>query len=391
MMTLTPEVITTDHDGASSSDDLFIRSLRGAGLEHDVELFLQRFRTGSGRFPLVIIADSPDEALSGEAMIPALRYLARARIGVLVLSGLLPQPAGSASFAARLQDLRLFTEQWDVVGPEHWEALGHGARDSIASARIAVPAQGGASELLPRLLRLGCRKIVLLDAQGIVTAGGTPMSVVMVGEAETGPPPRLDPRQEALVRLAADLAVPAEEHDVTLSLASPINLLAELFTVRGSGTLFRPPARFDIFDAPDPREEDLCRVVEQAFGRPLRDRGFAGLAQAKVLLETRHRCAAVLMPTPLGDYMSKFAVVREAQGTGLGGELWDQICARTSRLFWRAKNGNPINNWYARVADGMIRQAPWTFFWRGIDFAEVEAACTFSTRLPEDLLEQSSF
>ena len=368
------------------SDDLFIRSLQGAGLVHDAELFLDRFRSEPGEFRLAIVADGADETLSAEAMIPALRYLSSQHIGVVILSGLHDRPGSSApSFLARLSEIGAIGEARDVDSSASWKDtdLGSGITSlNVRGTKVELPA------MMQRLHEIGCRKIVILEAEGILCRNDEPLGIATFPEDFDSDQwmMAVEERQKPAVRLALGMATLAENRGISVSLASPINMLAELFTVRGSGTLFRPQARFVTFQTPDAdRERDLCDVVERAFGRTLVNRSFASAAQARGIVEAQARAAALLIPTALGDYMSKFAVIREAQGTGIGAELWAEICASTGKMFWRSRNTNPVNSWYARVAEGMIRDGDWIFFWKGLDVSEIESARQVVLNLPEDL------
>jgi hypothetical protein len=372
------------------SDDLFIRSLQGAGLVHDAELFLSRFRSRPGEFRLAIIADGADETWSAEAMIPALRYLSREHIGVVILAGLHDRAGSSVpSFRERLAGLSAIDRVLAVDPETDWTDVVK-AVPTDAIAALDVAGRGGRADApaaMRRLHEIGCRKIVVLDAQGILCRDGEPVGIVALPEdfQDATWIARVEERQRPAVQFALEIAVPAESLDISVSLASPINMLAELFTVRGSGTLFRPQARFDMFQTPNAdRERGLCDVVERAFERTLVDRAFASARNARGIVEAQHRAAALLIPTALGDYMSKFAVIREAQGTGIGAELWAEICAISDKLFWRSRSANPVNSWYARVAEGMIRDGGWVFFWRGLPVSEVEAARQLALNLPED-------
>ena len=372
------------------SDNLFIRSLQGAGLVHDAELFLDRFRSDPGEYRLAIVADGADETFSAEAMIPALRYLTSQHIGVVILSGLHDR-AGSAapSFLARLNELGAIDRQLDVDSVTSWrDAVPALPGNGITAFNIRnIKGEADVAATIQRLHEIGCRKMVILEALGILCRNDEPVGIAAFPE-DFDPVPWIadvEERQQPAARLALGMAAQAESRGISISLASPVNMLAELFTVRGSGTLFRPQARFVSFRTPDAdRERELCDVVERAFGRTLVDRAFASAIQARGIIEAQARAAALLIPTELGDYMSKFAVIREAQGTGVGAELWAETCATSTKMFWRSKNTNPINSWYARVAEGMIRDGDWIFFWKGLLVSEIEGAKRLALGLPED-------
>ena len=71
--------------------------------------------------------------------------------------------------------------------------------------------------------------------------------------------------------------------------------------------------------------------------------------------------------TPVGNYLSKFAVDVGARGEGIGSDLWRAVCSGCPRLLWRSKPNNPIAAWYAQVCDGLDKRGDWHIFWRGIE------------------------
>jgi acetylglutamate kinase len=99
---------------------------------------------------------------------------------------------------------------------------------------------------------------------------------------------------------------------------------------------------------------------------------------------------AMLIETPLGTYLSKFAVDREAQGEGMGRDLWEALYAGHPTVFWRARPANPINPWYTALCDGMTRLPEWTVFWKGLPPERVPAAVELSLAQPVDLPLESA-
>jgi len=129
----------------------------------------------------------------------------------------------------------------------------------------------------------------------------------------------------------------------------------------------------------------LTGLLESSFGRALAP-GCYEQDIHDVYVEEAYSGAAVITATSLGPYLSKFAVAREAQGEGVGRDLWQRLTADHPRFFWRARPGNAINAWYAKVCDGMVRQPGWTVFWRGIGPAEVPAIVAHALAAPEDFV-----
>jgi len=153
----------------------------------------------------------------------------------------------------------------------------------------------------------------------------------------------------------------------TFTVASPLSLLRELFTVRGEGTLIRLGA--EISKVEGWNEVDRGRVahlLEASFGRPLRE-GVLLRAPLEIHVEKNYRGVALTEPGVHVPYLSKFAVLPEAQGEGLGQELWWHLARRNPGLYWRSRIDNPANAFYRAVCDGMQRISDWTIFWRGVE------------------------
>jgi acetylglutamate kinase len=92
-----------------------------------------------------------------------------------------------------------------------------------------------------------------------------------------------------------------------------------------------------------------------------------------------------MIDTPLGGYLSKFAVDREAQGEGMGRDLWEFFTDDYPTVFWRARPDNPIGAWYAKLCDGLMRFADWHVFWKGLPAERVPAAIEYALAQPVDI------
>src|SRR5262249_42203292 len=129
---------------------------------------------------------------------------------------------------------------------------------------------------------------------------------------------------------------------LTVSVTSPLDLLRELFTVKGAGTLVRKGShitRHLAWAAVD--RARLVAVVEESFGRPL-VAGFDERPVLAVYVADEYRGAAVVTPAPLAPYLSKFAVGTVSRGEGVGRDLWRAMEGDFPRLFWRSRAANPI-------------------------------------------------
>lgn len=165
--------------------------------------------------------------------------------------------------------------------------------------------------------------------------------------------------------------------NTSVSITSAANLTRELFTYRGAGTLVRKGEVINVYTDPD--AETLSKVlslVENSFGRKLRDGWFESLDDPLVLLSESGRAAAILTDG-VDDlpYLDKFVVTSDAQGEGLGAAVWQVVRARFPALYWRSRNSNPITSWYFQQADSSDRAGQWVIFTLGIDDAEQRERC----------------
>ena len=167
-----------------------------------------------------------------------------------------------------------------------------------------------------------------------------------------------------------------------ISVTSPINLLKEIFTVKGAGTVFRRGSTILSGRAPD--SDRLLALLEESFGKKPKAGVLA--ASTHIYFEENYRGAALLEDHPEGLYLSKFAVGSEARGEGLAQELWDEVCKNHPAFFWRSRKGNPINQWYDRQADGRHTAGDWVVFWRGMDAASIPGFITFCSARPADFI-----
>ncbi len=188
---------------------------------------------------------------------------------------------------------------------------------------------------------------------------------------------KLLPKRDAELLAAAERLIElSQPTPVLASITSPLNLLKELFTVKGAGTLIKlgsAVARHRSYVNLD--ADRLRKLLETSFGRAL-DAQFFDRPPAAVYVEDDYRGAAIVCHGTPVPYLSKFAVEPEAQGEGMGRDLWTAIERDYPALYWRGRADNPIASWYATVCDGMVRMPEWNVYWRGIE-----------TRLIPDVIE----
>lgn len=192
------------------------------------------------------------------------------------------------------------------------------------------------------------------------------------------------PREYMLLEQTRRLMVERVSHRMLVAITSPLQLLRELFTVKGAGTLIKRGStlvRKNSFSEVDiPRFDALLR---SSFGRPVA-KDFFEREVLRIYLEESYRGAAVMRELPLGAYLCKLAVDREAQGEGIGRDLWQLVVADYPTFVWRSRPDNPIAPFYVQECDGMARRADWTVFWKGLSAERIPEAVAMALAQPVD-------
>ncbi len=216
---------------------------------------------------------------------------------------------------------------------------------------------------------------------GLRSAAGAPLPYIYTRKENPQPLEAMEVDYPALGRKLLE-ARPG----LHLSITSPINLLKEIFTVKGAGTLIRKGSdvlRFPGLEGVDrPR---LVRLLEASFAKRLRTESFMDNV-AEAYVESAYRGAVLLEHHPAGLYLSKFAVGREARGEGLAMELWSEVCRNHAALFWRSSAANPFNSWYHQQADGHHLAGKWQVFWRGVPADAISTIIGYCVGREEDFV-----
>jgi bifunctional N-acetylglutamate synthase/kinase len=380
--------------------DVVLTFLESVGRRAEAELYLRLFRQ-LPKESFALIAPGSQVLRDGVgALVEQIRFLADLDLYTPIVLGLFD--AGSAAAAServarRVAAAGLVPYVHTMDEPE----LGQKLRDELRAARVPIvhfPVVEGESVdartvALGMLARdLDTRKIVLLRRRGGLGArGDRPLELApghlmpMLGgwisvvnlradRAALLASKRLTKRDTELVECAARLIEVVNPSPMLVSVASPLNLMKELFTVKGAGTLVKrgtPITRHDSYATVDvPR---LKALVEASFGRRLLPDFFERPLLA-AYLDEQYRGAAIFLPGNAGAYLSKFSVEPQAQGEGVGYDLWQAFCRDFPRFFWRTRHDNPVLSWYLGVADGMVRRPAWHVLWRGLDPESIPSA-----------------
>ncbi|NCN09149.1 MAG: acetylglutamate kinase [Leptospira sp.] len=172
----------------------------------------------------------------------------------------------------------------------------------------------------------------------------------------------------------------------TASVTSPVYLLKELFTVKGSGTLIRKGSILTKHSKLNSLDKDkLAFLIESSFRKSLKADFLEKNQFDSILLESEYKACALFIQWKDGVLLSKFAVDEIARGEGIGRDIWDMMKQLYPKIIWRAKSSNSINSWYAKEADGQWKNKDWHFYWIGIQPKEVAEVIEFLSNLEEDL------
>lgn len=169
------------------------------------------------------------------------------------------------------------------------------------------------------------------------------------------------------------------------AITRPEQLVRELFTHSGSGTLVRRGEEIRVVTRKDALDRKrMTSLIERAFGRTLITPYWDDLPFAFAIVSDSTRAAAVVARHNGKLYLDKFAVLEEARGEGLGAAVWHKLCDKASNFFWRSRIGNPVNPFYFAHAEGAVRTAPWHVFWRGaVDWQNLQEHVNVLGALPE--------
>jgi ribosomal protein S18 acetylase RimI-like enzyme len=398
----------------SAETRLVLTFLESVGKRQDAELYLKLFReVPKPSFALVAI----DNEILNDAMgllVDGLQFLSRLDLFPVHVRGF----DESAKVESELAEQAMHEFERELSHRELSLVVHSSSADELVAKVVAgierehtvcvdfssSTEHNGLDALASLAVALGTRKLVLLRSRGGLGPKGTsgvPLSKTHILQADDNGIGVINLRTDSEPLLHSDILTTEERllleqvatihqraPDLVTSVTSPLDLLRELFTVRGAGTLIKTGSsllRFATYEGLDTAR--LYTLVQTAFGRKLKPE-FTARAPLSVFVECEYRGAAVVEPGIGSDiaYLTKFAVIRSAQGEGLGRELWEAVVRDHPVLYWRARVHNPICSWYAGQCDGMHREEDWWVYWRGVSFERVPELCKDALKRPLDLL-----
>jgi bifunctional N-acetylglutamate synthase/kinase len=369
--------------------DVVLRFLESVGSRRESDFYLALFRAGEPERFAAISVDANVARQASEAVTLDLRFLAALGLYPVVFFGLF-ESTEALEHATRLgRRLEKAGVRALLLGSDEPDMLERAAEAMRSQTIPIVACPVGASARFDALgelvAKLRTRKLIFLHRPGGLRQSGELLPLVNL---TTDVPSllaskELSRKERALVDESKKLVERTQER-LSIAITSPLNLFRELFTIKGAGTLLRRGALIERRRFAELDRERLRALLTRSFGRPPVD-DFFGRDIAWGYVEEHYRGAALVHETQLGAYLSKFAVDAEAQGEGIGRDLWQALAADYARIFWRARPANPIGQWYTKLCDGLMRFPEWNVYWKGLPPVDVAPAVQWALAQPIDL------
>ncbi len=392
--------------------DVVLTFLESLGRRSEAELYLKLFRKLPKESFAIIAPGGAVVRYGLGSLVEQLKFLTDLDLVAPVLLGLYDPESGAASSERLLK--RLPAVGLDPCPHAADEpGLESRVRDELRAGRVPIvhftQAEGiGFEQRVQRIAELAraleTRKFVMLRRRGglgrrgdrpLELAPGQPLPAVngrlsvinLRTDGQALLSAKLLPKRELeLLDTARQLIDLVSPLPLLVSVTSPLNLLKELFTVKGAGTLVKRGAQVERHDSYQTvQTERLKALLEQSFGKAL-GAEFFNEPPLAVYVDAEYRAAAIITPGTGATvpYLSKFAVLPEAQGEGMGNDLWQAMQRDFPSLYWRTRPDNPIAAWYGSVCDGFVRRKQWHVFWRGLEPGQVPEIIADAEARPAD-------
>ncbi len=372
----------------SSMRQTVLSSLSAVGATQEARFYADLFsKDDPERFALILLDPRILKNPLLEALTAALQILSNLHLTPILLIGALDDDRTAIKFQAQrlkrdldasgVKSTKLNTASYGLVA----ELKKRTAANDIPI--LEMTERRGPMNLPKLVSDLRPTKIVSLQPSGGIAFEGERrrnLRMSEVGALIDGN--EISSGQAAFLRMVQRIELEASEGRRAYVLASPLNLLPELFTAKGSGTLIRKGAEVVTMDAL-PDDPALAAAISNAFGQTLKP-GVLDQPISQAFMEADYRAGAIFKTLAERPYLSKFWVVPEARGEGLARDVWEVICEDLESFFWRSRSENPFNGWYLKMCDGMQQSGPWRVFWRGLDAKDLPSIIKAASEAPID-------
>ena len=366
-----------------------LKSLSAVGAQHEAKFYADLFaRQDAETFAMIVLDPRCLREPLLEALIAALRILSNLELSpTLVVGAMEDQRTSVKAQAQRLskelgksgvRTMKLNTATYGLI--KEVRKVARGGKIPI----LEMTDRRGQMNLAGLTKALQPQKIIFLQPSGGLNENGVRRANLTIAdlpefmETETF--------SAGQVRFLDSVLVLEKSAKARRSyvIASPLNLLGELFTTNGSGTLIRRGIDFDTGKSfKDFDQTKLTYALESAFGKRLKP-SFYDTPLCAGFIEREYRGGALFKEQAGIPYLSKFFVTREARGDGIAKDIWNTACKDVASFVWRSRMGNPFNAWYMRKCDGMQRMGDWRVFWIGLDAGKIGDAISAAASASDD-------
>lgn len=369
--------------------NIVLSSLSAIGANHEAKFYAELFaKQESERFALIVIDPRCLKNPLLESLIGNLRILDNLGLTPVLLVGALDDDR----ISVRFQSQRLSREmEQSHIGVIKLDMATYGLIADIQKITRAgklvvleMTDRRASMDLAQLTAELRPNKVLFLQPSGGLTHNGARIETLTIDEIpELLRQDELSFGQTRFLQNVMALDAATEKRRAYV-IASPLNLLTELFTTKGSGTLIRrkitiqTETQLKAFS-----RRDLQISIESAFGKTINP-SFFERDLFRGYVDTQHRGGALFTQLAGLPYLSKFWVTKAARGEGIARDIWDVMCADIPTFFWRSRMGNAFNDWYMGACDGMQRQGDWRVFWKGLSAAEIPSAIAAASDAPDD-------
>ena len=163
---------------------------------------------------------------------------------------------------------------------------------------------------------------------------------------------------------AKDFLIANKETEVVIT--SSKNLLPEIFTVKGKGTMLKYIELKSTKTYNEVGIKKIKSLLNDSFGKELK-KTFFDEKPIELILEKELGGLAIIKKVGGFNYLDKFVVKKEFWGKAIGKSIWSEVCQKYTSFVWRANPINPINCFYQKNCDGFTKTDKWIVYWKGIN------------------------
>ena len=372
-----------------------MRSLIAVGSQREASFYANIFQNiAPEQFALIIIDTKCLKSPLFEALITDLKILSNLDLTPILMVGALQADKSNVRFQSgrlcqALDSAKIKTTKLNCASYQFMSEVKKKARSGHFVILEMTELERGLG-LKDIANRLEPSKMIFLQPSGGFRVDDKRLAVVNVDRPENYPDTdMLSEGQKQFVSTVSDL-VGSAQYRCNYVIVSPLNLLTELFTISGAGTMLRRGAKLKCQKSYAGLDmEALGTSIEGAFERTLQA-DYLRRPISQICIEENYRGGAII--TQLADlpYLSKFWISQEAQGEGIARDIWRELREKTPVFFWRSKNDNTFNTWYMKMCEGMQVRGDWRVFWIGLDAPEIPDAVLAASNAPQDFVEQKN-